>query len=277
MKRGLCALISTTLLGACFPSFEVGADAGSDAARCHDCSHPMDASREAAGDAAKDASTCVKVSVTPAPAHGGPACPTDGSACYPGDLTKFTSTWVPPVAGAPYANQCTEQQITDAYTNCFGPGATISGCMQWEGANAGCLHCMVTDSTAPRWGPVIFFLNGPNQLTALNIGGCIDLAEPCNLSCAEATLADLECVFAACTHSSSPCATASNSDVESCIGAADSTCGCMAYHASQNCYLNLVDQPSSHPAVALCALDSSGGFSMTSFTAVVTFMCGPPS
>jgi hypothetical protein len=286
MKRGLCALLSTTLVWACFPSFGFTSDAGSDGGTdrlgsgcpdAHDCSHPGDASHEAAGDAASDASSCFKVAVIAPPAHGGAACPMDGSACYPGDVTKFVSKWVPPITGAPYANQCTKKQIANAYANCFGASATTSGCMQWEGANPGCLHCMVTDSTAPQYGPVLFFFNGANDLTALNVAGCIYLAEPCNLPCAEATLADLACDFAACTGPSSPCAAASNTDVVSCISQADSTCGCMAYHTSQTCYLNLVDHPSSHPAVALCGLDSSGGFSEPNFTAIVTFMCGPPS
>jgi hypothetical protein len=190
-------------------------------------------------------------------------------------VTAFSPQWVPPVAAAPYAGQCTKAQIADAYANCFATGATIAGCMQWEGANLDCLHCMVTDSTATRYGPVLFYLNG--GLTVLNIADCIALAEPCNQPCAEAILADTECDFASCDGASSPCTGSPNSDIVSCIGEADSTCGCTGYHASYGCYSELLVHPASHPAVQLCALDAPGSFAEPSFTAVVTFMCGPPA
>jgi hypothetical protein len=285
--RRLCALAVAALPSACFPSFEVG-EAGTDAAldrsaadRTTECSDqevdcaPADA--PGGHEAATDAGRCIPVEVLPEPAHGGPACPMDGSACFPGSVMTFSPAWIPPVIGAPYANECSAKQIADGFSNCFGPSATTTGCMSWEGTNPACLKCMVTESTAARYGPVIYYDNGGITLTLLNVAGCIALAEPCNLPCAEAILADLECDLAACSTASGPCSTATTSEVVNCISEADFTCGCTGYHASQNCFLNLVqNHPSSHPAVSLCNLAGTEGFTQDNFTAVVSLMCGPP-
>src|ERR1700691_336834 len=48
-------------------------------------------------DAADHAGQCTTVSVTQLPAHGGAACVSDSSACYPHDASGWSPQWQPPV------------------------------------------------------------------------------------------------------------------------------------------------------------------------------------
>ena len=157
---------------------------------------------------------------------------------------------------------------------CVEPPRPSAGCRDWESSNLTCFACLMTSSTAPRYGALINF-PGPMPYSLVNFPGCIALAEPCNLPCAEAALADMECDLVACDLASGPCAGASSAIRQSCIDASDTSCGCAGYHASQNCYQTLLVDPSSHPAVSLCGLADLADFG-ANFTAVATFMCGPP-
>jgi hypothetical protein len=279
--RWPCALLSVTLLQACFPSFDVVSEAGAMDA-------PKDGSQEASGTGGKDATAdraamesgadaakCVPVTVAALPAHGGPACPIDGSTCYPGDVTKFSPEWVPPLNGTPRANACTNAEIANFWASCLGPGDTVSACNSFQSADSTCFHCLVTQSTAPEYGPIIYY-GGAFPLEVINVAGCIALAEPCNLPCAEAALAYLACNLDACNPGAGPCNGASNAEVLSCIPEAE-TCGCVGYSIPDNCYMGLVDDPAAHPAVALCNLADAGAFDEANYTAIATFMCGPPS
>jgi len=258
-----------TLLSACVPPFAVGSagDGGAEAA---------DAARDRVahdgGDAGNDAERCVPVHVTSLPAHGGAACPADGSACFPGDVTSFSPHWVPPVSGAPHAGACTSSQIAAAYDACYRTGATLMGCDDWAAVNPACTACLVAPSPA-SYGAIIY-AGGYGQM---NFAGCIALDEPCNQPCDAAFLADRECELEACTSAGGGCTDASVADIQSCEGTADLTCGCKGYYASQECYLELVSHPSSHPAAGLCDLADVYNFAHfeLAFTAVATFMCGP--
>jgi hypothetical protein len=244
-----------------------------------------DGAREAGTDALADgarmdegvhAAKCVPVTVATPPAHGGPACPMDGSTCYPGDVTRFSPEWVSPLTGTPHANACTSAQIADFYASCLGPGDTLSACDAFQSADATCFRCLATESTAPEYGPLIYY-NGAFPLGVLNVAGCIALAEPCNLPCAEATLAYVTCDLGACNPGSGPCNGATNSAVLSCVAQAETACGCLGYVIPDNCYMSLIADPAAHPAVSLCNLSAAGTLDEANYTAISTFMCGPPS
>jgi len=274
-------LLGTTLLPGCFPSFEVTSDGGADAARDRTADHGSSGSEVGSShrdgnsdgaDAAKDASTCVSIIVTPPePTHGGPACPVDGSTCWPADVTTFSPTWVPPQTKR---GACTTTQINDLYAYCVGPASTKSGCATWASANKDCYECAYTTSTDSHYGPLLEF-TGPMNFLVVNFPGCIAAAEPCNVSCAMAGLADFQCDLAACNFVSGACVGSSQSVIQQCYDQADSTCGCEGYHLSQLCFQSMLADPASHPAATLCALGQVDSF-VASYQAIAAYMCGPP-
>jgi len=278
------ALLGGVLLAGCFPSFEVGSPGGSDAGEDRrvrgcadatgDCASP-DGGRDVAVEALEDGSRCVPIKLAPEPAHGGAACPMDGSLCSPGDVTAFSPTWVPPSVKAPYASMCTSQEIANAYAACFAPTATLASCNAYQAASTTCFQCILTESTAPGYGPIIYFKDGPGGVTVSNVAACVALSEPCNLPCAEAILADTQCEIASCLEGS--CATAHSADVVACADEANLCSACSGYFTAQKCYQKLLADPASHPSAVLCDLSSpSGGIFASNFTALSAYMCGPP-
>jgi hypothetical protein len=266
--RVLGSLTVATLAGvtACSSSYVTS---GSDGGSSHDAS-------DDAADAIDDAGSCTEVPAT-VPPHGGPACPSDASTCYPADVTGFTPVWVPPLAGTPHAKLCTQTQISDALKDCIdGTTETNQACQAWlnqAAVNATCYGCLVTEWTAGRYGAAIQV----GGILAPNVAACIALSEPCNLPCAKATQATMLCGFNACNPVSGPCAatdTATYQANQACSRQADSTCGCAAFSkASIACIDALQADPSNHPAVGLCDALEMTDFD-TSFTAIATLMCG---
>jgi len=276
------AFVSAIVVSSCFPSFDVAPDAGALDARMD---ATTDVAREARTDAPADrarmdegvdAAKCVPVEVATVPAHGGPACPMDGSTCFPGDVTRLSPQWVPPLTGTPHANACTTAQIADFYASCLGPGDTLSACNAFQSADATCFHCLATESTAPEYGPLIYY-NGAFPVDVLNVAGCIALAEPCNLPCAKAALAYQTCALAACNPGGGPCNGATNTAILSCVAQAETACGCLGYTIPDDCYKSLIADPAAHPAVGLCHLTAAPTFDEASYSAIATIMCGPPS
>jgi hypothetical protein len=264
--RGSVSILLFVAISAACSSSYVTRDAGFDEGG-------LDAGIDAAPDAG-DAGSCVPVSVQTVPQHGGSACPLDGSACFPGDVTTFSPRWVPPVSGAPHAGVCTPMQIADALADCFGSTESNAACNTWKAttANLTCYGCLTTDVGASRYGALL----SAGAYSQLNFAGCIALAEPCNQPCATSILADFECNLTACNPSNGPCAVtdqASLSRENACVAAADATCGCAGFGGAVQCFGELQAVPMAHPAVALCALGSSD-FN-AGYTAVSTFMCGP--
>jgi hypothetical protein len=225
---------------------------------------------DAGDDGTDGASACVPVAVQPPPQHGGAACPSDASACFPGDVTSFTPQWRPPIAAAPHANMCTAEQISDAYTLCLSTATSATPCSSWIAANGACWGCLSTSPTASRFGAGIDV--GPIFL--VNTPGCIALAEPCNQPCAAAFQAHILCdSLVACDPTMGAClVTASSSSAyEACSAAAD-TCGCSGFTTSAGCFQLLLDDPANHPSVSICGLE--GGFPQR-YSGIATFMCGP--
>jgi hypothetical protein len=254
---------------------EGGRDARPDS---KDSSKEVDQTTADAGDAAMEASSCIAVATPSLPAHGGAACTSsDGTTCFPTDVTTFTPEWVPPPPGTPHAKACTTALVTASYMACYGTGSTSTSCSDWISLNATCAACIFSDLGASQYGAVIVEGAGSaNGYTYPNLGGCIALAEPCNKGCAEAVLADDLCGFAACSiMSGGPCATASEAAASACLASSDSTadCSCGGYIDYQDCLGALIGDETHHPSVSLCALDQTD-FEV-SYEAIADFMCGP--
>lgn len=212
------------------------------------------------------------MTVTPEPTHGGAACQGSGT-CWPQNETGFTATWVPPLG--PHANACTSAQVTAFYDDCYGTNATATTCTTFEGdaTNASCLSCLSTDHTASKYGALVDYGN----VSSVNTAGCLAAAEPCNLTCAQAMQADLECENAACdpTSACDVVDQTSFNTYQSCVTQADSMCGCSGYSASAQC-VSQIDS-GAHAAYADCfgSNDPSTATFQQMYTAVAMFLCGP--
>jgi len=224
----------------------------------------LHASDAAGGDGTADAAVCTPVVVTGAPSSGGLACTASGTTCYPHDETAFSPAWVAPL---PRLGHCTSTQIMDFYTSCIGGTANDSACATWTGAsaNATCLGCLKTPSTATAYGALIQF---PGDVVELNEAGCVALAEPCNLECAQTWLAGIQCREAACT--STECI--EQSDLLGCTMTAATCATCEAYTQAAGCMTQLTGPD--HPAGALCAIGSENDVTLGDYTSLATFMCG---
>jgi len=124
-----------------------------------------------------------------------PACPAaEAGSCSPQTLSGFSPSWVPPQT----SRACTASQITNLISTCFGASSSESGCqaLLTSTADQTCNECMITGSTAPAWGPLVYHATSGYYVP--NVGGCIALLAPCQMECAAAYEAKLSCEFAAC-------------------------------------------------------------------------------
>jgi hypothetical protein len=235
------------------------------------------------GETGADGGACVRVPVMPA--NGGPACPMGDSGCYPQDVTAFGPNWVPPLGHN--LGLCTTAQIADYWGQCLGSTQSAS-CPNWPTENAGCYACLVTPSSASHWGALVAYGTTMPALSP-NIGGCIALAEPCNLACASDVEAAQQCENAACNPSSGVCSVTDANSYASymaCINQATTQatggCGCEGYYKSTNCVGTMAESLAEHPALGTCygpvASQVAAGGSWTfqqSFQPMATYMCGP--
>jgi hypothetical protein len=208
---------------------------------------------------------CTAVTVTPPPTNGGPACQqSDSATCWPHDVTTFAPAWVPPVGQ--HTGHCTTAQVSAFYTACLDPTATVAGCSAWRTnpANTTCGGCLFTPSSASAYGALI----GYSDDVLVNVPGCIALAEPCNLGCAQAILAAEACDDAAC---GSPFCT-DFASFNACASQSQSaSCGCSGFAASAACESQITG--AQHPAETTCNLNATTTQAL--FTSVATFLCGP--
>ncbi len=123
-------------------------------------------------------------------------------ACGPVDVSSYQPPPLTP-PNAPHANKCTTQQISD-YAQCQGAKVT-SYCGEFADGQPGqtCRECIETQSTAMRWGVIVFTGN----TGSFNIEGCVDDAlsqvsqekqNGGNGSCGDALFASYGCQDAAC-------------------------------------------------------------------------------
>ncbi len=235
----------------------------------HDGTKPPDDT--GAKDAGHDSGSCVAVTVSDAGAAPS-ACPATGVAC--GDLVStsgFSPTWVPP---ATPTTSCTTAQIDTIYNDCLNPKTeTTAKCTAIQTTDKTCYDCIFTAEGASTYGPVVDSTNG--GLVFVNQAGCIDLLEPCNLDCADAFQAALQCEDVACeTNCPTITTTAQDTAYEDCIDTA-AVCdpnGCASYtDEANNCGALLTG--AKHPA-SKCVATAKSTFA-TLFKAIVPVFCGP--
>lgn len=224
---------------------EAGADAGGDTAPTRDTGSP-------GPEAGKDASTCHPPALPdagPPPAcpvmdaalppdagarEGGPA--TDASpavTCSPVDLPNFPPAWIPP---SPQADVCTSGQAAMVFT-CLTSNSTACQDFVADAGNTPCIGCMVSANTASTFGPVEQIAGG---VFVLNIGGCVALADPCLMQCAEIYQEWTTCHVLACA--SCPLENGLG-PFEACTMVAD-TCACAPLAAQLNtCITAILESP----------------------------------
>jgi hypothetical protein len=126
--------------------------------------------------------------------------PDGAGACEPVPLpSDFKTVYETP--SGPYAGACTTDQLDKLVAACFGSMATTAACSAWLAAsdNQACLGCWAgpAEGAAGTWPPVIYAANG-GQAIFVNVGGCIALADPLQIECAQKTEFALECALAVC-------------------------------------------------------------------------------
>jgi hypothetical protein len=125
-----------------------------------------------------------------------------GLACEVCDVTGFSV--VPQAKPSQATNACAAQDISSFVTACIDASATQQTCTAWEQSDAGasaCGVCILTQTTAATWGPLVCDSNA----CSINTGGCIDIVSGeiaiengTNGSCGDLTNAFDECIDYAC-------------------------------------------------------------------------------
>jgi hypothetical protein len=204
-----------------------------------------DGGADADADAATDAAIDGEAGVVDAgsDAGGGVCAPPQPGQCGPGDVSTFVPTWHPP--SGLRQGLCTMSQISDYYTFCLDPNATASACQNFQLANASCTACLSTDESAATYGPLVGKSIG---IVSINVAGCIALLEPCNLECAQASMAHDQCNEASCGPNCPVFDSTSLQTYTSC-GITSDQCGCAWEAAREICTQSI--QGSKHPA-AVC-------------------------
>lgn len=173
--------------------------------------------------------------------NGGDTGPMPGQ-CTPGDVSSFNPTYIPAIKPA---MQCSTQVLTDFFTACIDPGATGTTCQTWQKANTSCNSCIITDSTAASWGPLVQIGNSLKNFagTYLNISGCYE-AQGVPTSCAQNIQFGLMCDAAACPVPSDCAPTLTSTGMtdmgaqqalQSCYQAADMLPKCGGYAMNASC------------------------------------------
>jgi hypothetical protein len=215
------------------------------------------------GDASyADGGVCQPVAVPDAAPSSVSACSElDAGSCRPGDVAEAALSWVPPRAPQ---HACATGQIAAFYAACTDPGgSTPAACAAFESdaANVPCFDCLTSVPGDGAYGPLI--VDKATSGAVIDVAGCIATLDPCNATCAHATLAKDQCLSASCA-----ACTALAADNACTLAAA--VCPCAAYEAAvESCWSALLAAGS--PAAPCLA----SGF-QPSFTAVATALCASP-
>jgi hypothetical protein len=164
----------------------------------------------------------------------------DASACAPGNVSSFVPVYKP---SPRYADACTTDQLATVIRDCF-DSATDSqrACDAWgaNSRNRDCFECWsgpITSATSDAaatttWAPYGFVKN-PGQTTYVNVSGCIVLAAPNELPCAQAIQNDFACELDACEATcpvpASGSTTSAMTALEGCFESANEGSGCAVY------------------------------------------------
>jgi hypothetical protein len=131
-------------------------------------------------------------------------------------------------------------------------------CNKWVDAtkNASCVACTLGPLTSVTWAPILYADDGAELF--YNVGGCIALADPSKLTCAEAFEYGTECALAAC-QAACPVPTGPDNAFSRCVGQADGDGGACETYASKvaTCTAALAPDASTSPASFCLELDST--------------------
>ena len=216
--------------------------------------------------------TCTPVTV-PSGTTGFPTCaaPVSG-ACGPGSTVGFTAT--APTPATPI-NSCTSQQLQAVYDGCLGPSSSGTAC---NATDTACYNCIFNGTIANPglpWGPLVA---ADDMIVNLNIGGCLQLLEPCNAACAKALNEDLQCEQKACG-TNCPITNDAGSDtaygncqtaIDNCYTPANGQ-GCGVYSVGTSCADSITG--SGHPGSVCFA--NPDNFE-AGFLAIVPLFCSAP-
>jgi hypothetical protein len=201
----------------------------------------------------------------------------DEGGCKPSNA-QFSPVYEPPTAAYPGA--CSLDQMTSLVAACFGDHKTVSACNAWIGMadNAGCLGCWATPVSATSWGPIVYSTSSEKgQAIFVNVGGCIALADPSQLSCAKDVEYSLECVLSACADAcpipESGDTTTAMSELEACIQAAEKG-GCSEYSKPAEACTKTLSK--SNPADAPASFCASAGTDSRDLLEYLVLACGTP-
>ncbi|CAN5611383.1 hypothetical protein BH09MYX1_BH09MYX1_44470 [soil metagenome] len=115
--------------------------------------------------------------------------------CKPGDVSAFKPEWILPNDVQPGA--CSTTELTDYYAKCYdNTTSNTTACTAFGKASAACTKCMVSVSTATKYGALISTTGVVNA----NIGGCIALkdGDKSATGCGAKYQAAYQCGLAAC-------------------------------------------------------------------------------
>jgi hypothetical protein len=197
------------------------------------------------------------------------------ASCSPGSLTSFTPAYNLPVG--PYKGMCSAYQLAKAVSLCFGPmakrGTDCDGFVN-DPENAACVACALGPWTGSTWPPILYADTGAELFP--DIGGCIALADPSQLTCAEAFEYGTECELTAC-QAACPIPTSTNSPFESCVKEADGDAGPCASYAQKvtSCEAALQSDAGTSPATfCLGMLSTESSVVADAVTRYLALACG---
>ena len=196
---------------------------GNDAASGMDASVGIDSSIADTG-TTPDTATTIDTGTTP---------DTSTTGCSAQSVAGYTPVWVPPV---PRSIRCTTAASNAIFNGCFAATATNATCTAAATANTACYNCIVTNDTAASWGPVI---NQSNGVVRLNEGGCIQLADNAQSTCAHSVESTNGCEDKACKAACPVTDNASFTLYQNCVSSAD-TGGCATYVSASNTCANAI-------------------------------------
>jgi hypothetical protein len=207
-----------------------------------------------------------------APGDGGADAP---RACPPQALDEWSAPPYHP-AQARQPTACSALLINDFYQSCLGPTSSTDACEQGWGAGADTAHqtceaCLVTDSSASAWGPLVNYGGaatgdgGSGGTVSVNVAGCVETLDPSQVTCATAVQQADACQHRACDAACPVTDAKSFGDWQACVAAAAQG-ECLAYLEAAAC----VNAEDAGPAAA-CV---DGQSFADQFLAVATVFCG---
>jgi hypothetical protein len=232
-----------------------GADAGGDAATDTNVTQPDRTTHDAGHDAGHDSGLPNPFEDTGAPESGAGSCP----------IPTNIGEWTPPayVEPAQVPGACLSSDYSAYYTACLS-GAPMSTCTAFTSSHAACAACLLTPLTNSTWGPL--YTN--DGVTHINVPGCLDLTDPGDHACAKTLEEQAQCETAACDTVCPVTDSASFTNWQACISAADME-ECSTYaKAGTACVMGITSS-----AAAPCLTASTF---QAYFLAVAPIFCGGP-